>query len=58
MTFGVSLIRLTGQKKGRENKVAPAVKALAKLPVASICLFADKLSAKLFQMDTRAQANT
>jgi Protein of unknown function (DUF4240) len=50
--------KIDWSKKGSENKVTPAVKALAKLPVASICLFADKLSAKLFQLDTRAHATT
>lgn len=50
--------KIDWSKKGSENKIAPAVKALAKMPVASICLFADKLSAKLFQLDTRAHANT
>lgn len=50
--------KIDWSKKGSENKVAPAVKALAKMPIAAICLFADKLSAKLFQLDTRAHANT
>ncbi|MDX2133709.1 MAG: DUF4240 domain-containing protein [Saprospiraceae bacterium] len=43
-------------QKGSAEKVAPAVKALSQMPVASICLFADKLSEKLFQLDTRAHA--
>lgn len=50
--------KIDWSKKGGENKIAPAVKALAKMPVAGICLFADKLSEKLFQLDTRAHANT
>ena len=50
--------KIDWSKEGCENKVAPAVKALAKMPIAGICLFADKLSAKLFQLDTRAHANT
>lgn len=50
--------KIDWSKKGNENKIAPAVNTLAQMPVASICLFADKLSAKLFQLDTRAHANT
>ncbi|MFZ4475712.1 MAG: DUF4240 domain-containing protein [Saprospiraceae bacterium] len=42
--------------KGSENKIGPAVKMLAKMPVASIYLFADRLSAKLYQLDTKAHA--
>lgn len=56
--FWCIIDKIDWSKKGGENKVAPAVKALAKLPVACICLFADKLSEKLFQLDTRAHANT
>lgn len=43
-------------KKGSENKIAPAVKMLAKMPVSSMYLFADKLSRKLYHLDTRAHA--
>lgn len=49
--------KIDWSKKGSEEKILPAVKALAKMPVASICLFADMLSAKLFQLDTRAHAD-
>lgn len=44
-------------QKGSENKIRPAVNMLAKMPVTNICIFADKLSAKLFNLDTRAHAN-
>lgn len=44
-------------KKGAENKVSPAVKLLAEMPVSSLYLFADKLSAKLYHLDTRNHAN-
>jgi hypothetical protein len=44
-------------KKGNENKIKPAVRMLANMPVSSIYLFADRLSAKLFELDTRAHAN-
>jgi hypothetical protein len=44
-------------KKGSENKLKPAVKMLAKMPVSSIYIFADKLSTKLYHLDTRAHAN-
>lgn len=43
-------------KKGAENKLKPAVKMLAEMPVSSIYIFADKLSAKLYLLDTRAHA--
>jgi Protein of unknown function (DUF4240) len=43
-------------KKGGQNKITPAVKVLAAMPVASIYLFADQLSEKLYRLDTRAHA--
>jgi hypothetical protein len=43
-------------KKGLENKTIPAIKMLAKMPVSSIYLFHDKLSMKLYYLDTRAHA--
>lgn len=50
--------KIDWSKKDGAQKVAPAVKALAEMPVASICLFADKLSEKLYHLDTRAHATT
>lgn len=49
--------KIDWSKKGSENKISPAIKLLAKMPVSSIYLFADKLSAKLYHLDTRAHAN-
>jgi len=43
-------------KKGAENKLKPAVKMLAEMPVSSMYIFADRLSAKLYYLDTRAHA--
>jgi len=43
-------------KKGLESKTSPAVKMLAKMPMSNIYLFADKLSAKLYHLDTRIHA--
>jgi len=48
--------KIDWSKKGSENKISPAVKMLAKMPVACIYLFADRLSAKLYHLDTRAHA--
>jgi hypothetical protein len=48
--------KIDWSKKGSEQKLAPAVQVLAKMSVAGICLFADKLSEKLYQLDTRAHA--
>jgi hypothetical protein len=50
--------KIDWSKKGSENKIAPVVKELSQMPVVNICLFADKLSEKLFQLDTRTHANT
>ncbi|MDX2164540.1 MAG: DUF4240 domain-containing protein [Gammaproteobacteria bacterium] len=50
--------KIDWSKKGSENKIAPAMQVLSQMPVVNICLFADKLSEKLFQLDTRAHANT
>jgi len=44
-------------KKGSKNKISPAVKRLAQMPVVCIYLFADRLSEKLYHLDTRAHAN-
>ncbi|MEK7258004.1 MAG: DUF4240 domain-containing protein [Bacteroidota bacterium] len=44
-------------KKSSDDKLRPAVKMLAAMPVSSICLFADKLSEKLYHLDTRLHAN-
>lgn len=49
--------RIDWSKKGAENKLKPAVKMLAKMPVASIFIFADKLSSKLYHLDTRAHGD-
>lgn len=56
MIFGGSFEKIDWSKKGSENKISPAVKMLAKMPVANIYLFADRLSAKLYHLDTRAHA--
>ena len=43
-------------KKGSANKILPAVIALSELPISNIYLFADRLSAKLYHLDTRVHA--
>jgi hypothetical protein len=48
--------RIAWSCKRPEEKVAPLVKALADMPVSSICLFADRLSKCLHDLDTRAHA--
>ena len=45
-------------EKTSEDKLRPAVKILAAMPVSSIYLFADKLSEKLYHLDTRLHAET
>ncbi|HND88140.1 MAG TPA: DUF4240 domain-containing protein [Saprospiraceae bacterium] len=40
-------------KEGADEIMAPAIKKLADMPVVNIYLFADKLSEKLHQLDTR-----
>lgn len=40
-------------KKESDEIMAPAIKKLAAMPVVNIYLFADKLSEKLYQLDTR-----
>ena len=47
---------LDWSKKKRSEIIAPAVKALSMMPMASIYLFHDKLSEKLYLLDTRAHA--
>ncbi len=44
-------------KKKHKDIMAPAVAFLAKMPIANIYLFKDKLSEKLYSLDTRAHAN-
>ena len=44
-------------KKEAQEIMAPAVDQLADMPVMNIYLFADKLSEKLFQLDTRAHGD-
>jgi len=43
-------------QKRSDDKILPVVKALAEMPVSSICLFADRLSKKLYDLDTKAHA--
>jgi len=43
-------------KKDRSEIVAPAVSGLSRMPIASIYLFEDMLSEKLYQLDTRQHA--
>ena len=44
-------------KKTSDDKLRPAVKMLASMPVSSIYLFADQLSEKLYRLDTRQHAD-
>lgn len=55
--FWLLVDKIDWSKKGGENKLKPVVKLLAKMPVSSIFLFADRLSAKLYALDTRAHAD-
>ncbi|MBK8426519.1 MAG: DUF4240 domain-containing protein [Lewinellaceae bacterium] len=48
--------KIDWSEKDSENKISPAVKMLAKKPVSSIYIFADRLSTKLYHLDTRAHA--
>jgi len=48
--------KIDWSKKGAENKLKPAVKMLAEMPVSSMYIFADRLSAKLYHLDTKAHA--
>jgi len=48
--------KIDWSKKTGEDKISPAVEMLAKMPLSSIYLFADKLSEKLYHLDTRAHA--
>ena len=43
-------------KKPAKNKLQPAIKRLAKMPVSAIYIFADKLSEKLYRLDTKQHA--
>lgn len=45
---------LDWSKSDSEDIIAPAVKQLAAMPIVNIYLFADKLSQKLYQLDTKA----
>lgn len=47
---------LDWNKKNRDEIVAPAVVALSQMPVSNVYLFKDKLSEKLYHLDTRAHA--
>ena len=44
-------------KSGAEDIIAPAVAQLSSMPVVDIYLFADKLSEKLYLLDTRAHGD-
>lgn len=48
---------LDWSKKDSDAIMAPAVKRLADMPIVNIYLFADKLSEKLYQLDTRAHGD-
>lgn len=43
-------------KKAASDKLRPAVQLLAAMPIASIYLFADRLSEKLYRLDTKPHA--
>lgn len=43
-------------QKSSQNKLRAAVKRLSELPVSNIYIFADKLSEKLYRIDTRVHA--
>lgn len=45
-------------KKKALDKLEPAIERLASLPIAAIYIFADKLSEKLYQLDTRKHAES
>lgn len=45
-------------KKASNDKLQPAVECLAGMPVSAIYIFADKLSEKLYSLDTRQHAQT
>lgn len=49
---------LDWSKSDSADIMAPAVKKLAGMPVMNIYLFADKISEKLYQLDTRPHGNT
>lgn len=48
--------KIDWSKKNGEGKIKPAVKMLAKMPLSNIYIFADKLSEKLYHLDTRPHA--
>ncbi len=48
---------LDWSKKDAQSILAPAVAALAKMPMASIYLFKDKMSEKLYDLDTQSHAD-
>lgn len=54
--FWALIDRIDWSCKRPEEKVVPLVKALADMPVSSICLFADWLAKCLHDLDTRAHA--
>ncbi|MFN7120343.1 MAG: DUF4240 domain-containing protein [Saprospiraceae bacterium] len=49
--------KIDWSQKTTETQLQSAVQALAQMPVTSIYLFADKLSEKLYQLDTRAHGD-
>lgn len=49
--------KLDWSKKKREEILAPAVRHLANMPVVNIYLFADRLSEKLYCLDTKMHGN-
>ncbi len=55
--FWQIIAALNWSKKESDAIMAPAVKQLAAMPIVNIYLFADKLSEKLYQLDTRAHGN-
>lgn len=49
--------KIDWSKETTESQLQPAVELLSQMPVVSIYLFADKLSEKLYQLDTRAHGD-
>ena len=54
--FWTVIDHLDWSAKNANNVLSPAVTFLAAMPVANIYLFADKLSEKLYQLDTKQHA--
>ncbi len=55
--FWCIIDRIDWSQETKETQLQPAVQSLAQMPVASIYLFADKFSEKLYQLDTRAHGD-